>query len=414
MTLDIKATTPEFEVTVDRVATGGSTLGLAPDGRVVFVDGGVPGDVLNVEVTAEHRRRLEAKVLSVVAPSNDRVEPTCAHRRQGCGGCDWQHVAPSAQISLRADIVADCLRRLGGFANASDLVKPAHPVPLALNQYRTTVRAAIVDGRAGMRMAGSHEMVKIPDCETAHPLVRQLLDDGRFGTAQEVTVRVGARTGERLVIVSPDSSSVEVPEGVIVVGVDELDDQVPGSDESTFFHEVVGGHKFRISARSFFQCRPDGAELLAATVKRMVDDCEPTPGGVFLDAYSGVGLFGALAAGDRPVVAVESSKWSVADARINLGSDAKVIKASLERWRPEPATVVVADPARAGLGKQAASRLVATGCEVLVLVSCDPASLARDAKILDGHGYELVEVALVDMFGQTSHIEAVSRFQPRR
>jgi 23S rRNA (uracil1939-C5)-methyltransferase len=153
---------------------------------------------------------------------------------------------------------------------------------------------------------------------------------------------------------------------------------------------------------------------LAATVKRMVDECEPTPGGVFLDAYSGVGLFGALVAGDRPVVAVESSKWSVADARVNLGPGAKVIKASLERWRPEAATVVVADPARAGLGKQAAGRLAATGCQALVLVSCDPASLARDAKILDGHGYELVEVALVDIFGQTSHIEAVSRFQPRR
>jgi 23S rRNA (uracil1939-C5)-methyltransferase len=139
-----------------------------------------------------------------------------------------------------------------------------------------------------------------------------------------------------------------------------------------------------------------------------------TRAGAVLDAYAGVGLFGLLAAPtDARVIAVESSASSCADARVNLGSrpgGAKVVRSTIERWRPVRVDAVVADPARSGLGQGAVGVLARCKARVVVLVSCDPASLARDAVLLRGVGYELERSLVVDLFPQTHHIEVVSRF----
>jgi 23S rRNA (uracil1939-C5)-methyltransferase len=248
--------------------------------------------------------------------------------------------------------------------------------------------------------------VTVDDCLIAHPLVAEILIDGRFGPAAEVTVRVGERTGDRLVVVAPTAQGVRVPDDVTVVGVDELD-----AGSGAHFHEEVDGRRFRIGARSFFQCRPDGAEALAALVGRAVDGVD----GPLLDAYCGVGLFGVLLGDGRPVIGVESSRSSVADAVVNLerpggAPSAVVVRSRVERWRPSPAAVVVADPARAGLRRGGADAITATGAAVIALVSCDPASLGRDARLLADRGYRLDRVVTADLFGQTSHVEVVSRF----
>ena len=238
----------------------------------------------------------------------------------------------------------------------------------------------------------------------AHPLAEELLVDGRFGASEEVTIRVGARTGQRLVLVSPtvDRQSLQVPDDVIVVGADDAASGMPAA-----YNERIEETTLRISALSFFQCRPDGAEVLVDLVRSALAGID----GPLVDAYGGVGLFGALVGEDRPVTGIESSASSVADARVNYRPEASVVKARVEQWRPEAAAAVVADPARSGLGSEAASRLAATGAEVFILVSCDPASLARDAGLLGGHGYDLERVTTVDLFGQTSHVETVSVFR---
>lgn len=238
-------------------------------------------------------------------------------------------------------------------------------------------------------------------CLVAHPLVEELLIDGRFGEATEVTVRVGARTGERLVIASPTATGVRVPDDVVLVGHNELE-----QGRVVHYHEEISGVRLRISASSFFQCRPDGAEVLVGLAAAALDRFD----GPLLDAFCGVGLFGALLGEARSLTGVESARSSCEDARVNFGPGAEVIKTRMERWRSKPMGAVVADPARAGLGRDVVARLASTGAAVIVLISCDPASLARDAGLLGGHGYALDQVTTVDLFAQTSHVETVSRF----
>jgi tRNA/tmRNA/rRNA uracil-C5-methylase (TrmA/RlmC/RlmD family) len=161
------------------------------DGRVVFVGGALPGERVLVEIDEQKKRWARGHAVEVLDPSPDRVAPPCPHVVDGCGGCTWQHVAHEAQHDLKATIVRDALTRLGGIESPAVLVGP----PLSPFGFRTTVRAAVEHGRAGLRRGHSHDIVTLDACLVAHPLIEELLVDGRFPGAHEVTVRCGARTG---------------------------------------------------------------------------------------------------------------------------------------------------------------------------------------------------------------------------
>ena len=164
---------------------------------------------------------------------------------------------------------------------------------------------------------------------------------------------------------------------------------------------------------SFFQSGPQAAELLVDTVRKAAP--ELSAAAVVVDAYAGIGLFAALAVPvDAHVIAIETSKSAVADARSNLaGRDVDIVRGEVGGWHvpaDRAVDVVIADPARSGLGGPGVTALERTGAGVLVLVSCDPASLGRDAKLLGRVGYRLEWSEVVDTFPQTTHVEAVSRF----
>jgi 23S rRNA (uracil1939-C5)-methyltransferase len=386
---------------VSRVAAGGDGIGNAEDGRVVFIPGALPGDTLEVELTTVKKRFANARLLQVIEPAPGRRQAPCKHVADGCGGCDWQHADATTQTKLRVDIVADALRRIGRLDQ--DLVdRVAHAGPtLPEAGYRTIVRAIVQDGRAGFRKASSHDGVIVDSCMVTHPLAEEILVQGRFPGATEVTIRVGVNTGERLVIVEPTTHQVTVPDGVTVVGADEL-----AAGREVYFHEEVAGHRFRISAQSFFQCRPDGAEILTSLATEALRGVD----GPLLDAYCGVGLFGSICSQGRPVTGVELNAFAVADAHVNLPEGSQVFVSAFGDWEATPFQAVIADPARAGLGAADANVLARTGAQVIVLVSCDPASLGRDAGLLTGLGYRLERTDVVDLFGQTSHVECVSKF----
>lgn len=394
------------ELTTTGVAVGGDAVARDATGRVVFVTGALPGERVVATVTDERAHFARAQVHAVVEPAEGRVAPPCPEVGRGCGGCGWQHIAPVLQRELKAGIVEDALRRLGGIA---DVCVAPGDAP-AEGGTRTTVRLAVGDGGVvGYRAARSHDVVDVRSCLVVHPLLVPLVTGARFGSAREVTVRCGAATGERLALVSPGVDVVDLPPGAadtVVVGADEL-----ATGRRAWIHEEVAGRRWRVSARSFFQARPEGAAALVATVDELVGP-PATPGERLLDAYGGVGLFaGSLGAGRR-VTVVERSASSVADARVNLTDlDAKVLRLDVERWRPAPMDVVVADPARSGLGTRGVRALTATGARRLVLVSCDPASLGRDAGLLGATGYRWVETRLVELFPHTPHVEAVSSFE---
>lgn len=388
----------------ERVVAGGDALARDGSGLVVFVAGALPGERVLVRRTAVRADYARAEVLEVLEPAPGRVEPPCPQVARGCGGCGWQHVEPAAQRALKAAIVADALRRLARVA----MPPVDETVALPTEGYRTTLRMGVTpDGRPAFRRAGSHELVGVPTCLVAHPLLAPLVAEGRFPGAAEVTLRCGAATGERLVWAAPTAAGVTLPAlaATVVAGPD----RPPGATAA--YHEVVAGHRFRVSAGSFFQPSQVGAEALVALVTGQAADLEP---GRAVDLYAGVGLFAAALAGRGwSVTAVEASPSAAADARHNLaGLPARVVRADARRWRPHRARLVVADPPRAGLGPGGVTTVAAARPERVVLVSCDPASLGRDAALLARAGYRLERAVPVDLFPHTPHVEVVSTFVP--
>jgi 23S rRNA (uracil1939-C5)-methyltransferase len=409
------------------VAVGGDAIGRTEDGKVVFVDGGLPDEVLDVAFDDDRKDFAKGHVAAVIEASPARVEPTCRHVGSGCGGCGWQHVASEAQPTLKIAMVVDSLRRIGHIQDAAERVIAAPS--LKVRGHRNSIRAAVVDGVAGFRAAGSSRVVPVDSCEVAHPIVEQILTAGRFGKAKEVSIRFGTASKQALVIVDPSARGVVLPKvdaDVVVVGTDELarfnkarsksGDDSPESE--AFFEETVAGVNFSISADSFFQTRTDGAEMLVELVSSALGD----ESDLLLDLYGGVGLFAAtIGARFQTVVSVESNESASNDAILNLAShsDGYLVCEDVEKWRPaqemfdQRRVAVVADPSRKGLGRNAVGTIARTGAVVVVLVSCDAGSLGRDARLFVEAGYELTGSIVVDLFPHTPHVEVVSRFALR-
>jgi 23S rRNA (uracil1939-C5)-methyltransferase len=252
------------------------------------------------------------------------------------------------------------------------------------------------DGSVGLRTAQSHRVIRLHTCMVAHPALADLLPSLHVRRADELTIRVGAASGERTALASSTAAVLRGLPADVGVGPDR------------FVHERVGDSMLRVSASSFFQSGPQAAELLSAVVR---EECgELAPGARVLDAYGGIGLFSATLGLERPVV-VESSPSACADAVVNLaGRDAVVECTPMEDWSPTPMDVAIADPSRAGLGRVGVDRVAATAAQRIVLVSCDPVSLARDARLLAEHGYVHVRSRVLDLFPNTAHVEVITRF----
>ena len=379
------------EIPVTAMATDGRGVGRSDDGKVVFVSGALPGETVRAVVTEEKASWRSALAVEVLEESPDRLAPPCPRLAEGCGGCQWQHVALPAQQRMKETLIADSLTRLGRV----DPPGPVATVELPAWQFRTSFRAGVTGGRAALRHSRSHELVPIEGCLIAHPAAGELLAGRRYDGAEQVTVRVGA-TGERLAATTPRVAAT-----------------VPGGVRRDRYHELVAGQRWRVSAGSFFQSRSDGAEALARLVAEAADGLG-RPGRA-VDLYSGVGLFaGVLAGRGWTVQAVEGARSSAADARANLGPlGVKVEHRDVNRWEPAAADLVVADPSRSGLGRGGVRAVSGTGAARVVLISCDVASLGRDGGLLAEAGYRPASVTAVDMFPHSFHIEAVTVFDRR-
>jgi 23S rRNA (uracil1939-C5)-methyltransferase len=371
------------------MVAGGLALAREIDGRIVLVEGALPGETVQVQLESDQADHARARVTEVLDPSPARVAPPCEYARAGCGGCGWQHIDPAAQRDYKRDIIIDALRRIARVEHP-----PLRPtVELPATGYRTTVRVLVTaDGRPAFRRAHSHDPIEIDTCLVAHPLIDEVLQTARFPGAGEATVRAGARTGERCAFTDVGVTA-ELPRDV-------------DYGLKARVHEEILGTRLRVSARSFFQARPDGADALAQLVRDAVG-----PDRVVADLYAGVGLFGATIESPKYIIAVERDRFAVADARHNLNDrNGRVFELAVEKWKPQAVDVVVADPSRAGLGKPGAKTALACKADRIVLVSCDAAALARDTALLEARGYELRSVTPVDLFPHTPHVECVSVF----
>ncbi|NOZ27603.1 MAG: 23S rRNA (uracil(1939)-C(5))-methyltransferase RlmD [Chloroflexi bacterium] len=406
------------------IAHGGEALG-RHEGKVIFVPYTLPGERVQARVVEEHKRWARAELVEVLAASEDRVEPPCPHFGPGmCGGCQWQHIRYERQLALKREIVIDQLRRLGHLSDPP--VRPALAVGEPFG-YRNHVQFAIDrDGQLGFRRAGSREIIPVDRCLLLHPLLDELhaalqLGDeeepaaGLAGWLRRITLRVGVTTGQALVMF--ETRGDELPELEVDLSVScaflTRDGRVQPLIGPPYITEEVAGREYRISADSFFQVNTAGAQALVDLVQGYL---EPEPGDTLLDAYCGVGLFGLAMKGrvDRLIGIEESPSacedfawnardWDPEQVELHEGPVEEVLTVLAE-----PIDLVVVDPPRSGVGKQALAELARLAPRRIVYVSCDPATLARDVAYLQEGGYRLMEVQPVDMFPQTFHIESVS------
>jgi 23S rRNA (uracil1939-C5)-methyltransferase len=314
-------------------------------------------------------------------------------------------------LRFKEQILGDQLERIGGISKPP--VKPslgAHDPWFYRNHVQFHLNE---EGRLGFLTFRGWEVVPIEVCYIMHPLIEEVFRalDLAFPQLKRVSIKVGTRTGQKLLI-------LEMEEDVIpVVEVDEPLSCVEFLSDGTLLTlvgdshiiEEVGGRCFRISAASFFQVNTEQLERLIEVERGYL---APEGHEVLLDAYCGVGTFGLSLAGEvGQVIGVEESDSALADARFNAqeGENVEFIGGRVEDILPDLVKVDVAilDPPRQGCGREAISHLVRLAPAKIIYVSCDPATLARDIKRLKG-GYHLVEAQLVDMFPQTYHIEAVA------
>ncbi len=404
----------QFELELTGIAHGGEAFGFH-EGKIHFVAFAIPGEKVLVEVVEEKKKWARARLLEVLSPSPDRVDPPCPYfGPDRCGGCQWQHIRYKRQLSLKREVVEDQLRRLGGVDRPP--VKPTIAVGSPWG-YRNNVRFAVTpDGKTGFRRHGSRHVVPVESCAILHPRLAELYDlmEISWPGLTSLTLRIGVNTGDAMAILGTESK--EWPEIEVDVPVSIVMETGKGYYPVVglpYIKEEVAGIRYRVSAGSFFQVNTAGAERMVSLVRELL---EPKPGQRLLDAYSGVGLFGlALAHDAGEVIGIEENPYAVEDmaqtaaayGMDNITLHEGPVESVLEAL-DDHVDLMVVDPPRSGLGEGVVSRVRRLSPNRLAYVSCDPATLARDTRALRAAGYRLEVVQPLDMFPQTYHVESVA------
>jgi tRNA/tmRNA/rRNA uracil-C5-methylase (TrmA/RlmC/RlmD family) len=389
----IPATGPELELTVGAVGHGGFCVA-RHEGRVVFVRHALPGERVRAVVTEDRGGSYcRADAVQVLDPAPGRVPAPCpAAGPGGCGGCDFQHVAPPEQRRLKAEVVAGQLRRIAGL----DVEVPVVELPGGPLGWRTRVRLAVDPaGRAGFRIHRSHTVLPVPACPLAVPGALEPVLSRRWRPRSELDVAID------------DAGRLQVTER----RPGRPPRQVRGTGRVV---QQAAGRRWELTAGSFWQVHPAAADALATLV---ADWAAAPEGGTAWDLYGGVGLFASvLAAQVGPagsVTVVESSRRATADGAAALADLPQVgfvtgrVERALDRLPGRP-DVVVLDPPRQGAGREVAAAVAGRGPARIVHVACDPAALARDVAAYVGCGYRLVLLRALDTFPMTRHVECVA------
>jgi len=391
-------------------------MGRLPDGRAVFVPFVLPGERARVRVVEEKRGFARAELLQVVRTSPQRINPRCAHFGI-CGGCHYQHLAYTEQLRIKEDIVREQLKRIGGIDEPP--VLPIRPSQHEWN-YRNAVQFHLSpNARLGYQKAGSHSVVEITECHLPEPALNEVWPRLDF-EAQSGLDRLELRLGDYGDLLlgldglepNPPEFGVDFPISAVYRG--PAGQMVLSGVDYTLI--TVLGFPFQVSSGSFFQVNTAQAE---AMVGYLLGLAEIDRSSTVLDVFCGVGLFSAfLAQKAGKVVGIEVAPSACEDFSANLDQfdNVELYEGRAEEILPYLALkpdLIVVDPPRAGIERAALDALVEMGSPTLIYISCDPSTLARDAKRLINAGYHLIDVAPFDLFPQTFHVECIARFEKR-
>ena len=399
-----------LDVRIERILPGGVGLAYA-EGQTVFVSLAAPGDLARVRVDSTRGRAAFASIVEVLEPSPARVEPPCPYFGR-CGGCDFQQLSYEAQLAAKAEIIRDCLRRVARAEPPAEIEVVPSP---EVWRYRSRARWQHdpVRRHLGYYERGSHRVCDVADCPVAAPPVAERL------------ARLRAMMSEGTLPQAPEFEAVAGDEGVA------LEPAVEPADEREQVRHI-GGETLRFDAGCFFQINHTLLSPLVAEGLRGTDGLRAGEegsavessgaggaGGTALDLYSGVGLFALpLARRFRSVVAVEGHPAAAAYARRNLSdaslSNARVETSAVGEWLARHAEelggadFILLDPPRAGAEPEAVRGIISLKPAHISYVSCDPATLARDLRLLLDADYYIHSLRAFDLFPQTHHVETVA------
>ena len=438
------------QLEVSALSSDGAGIARGKNG-VGFVRGALPGEQVAAQIVSRHKDFSVARTLSVGRAAAGRVEPRCPHYER-CGGCQLQHADYPLQLTLKAGLVRDAMTRIGGFPAEllEGLECVASPQPWG---YRNKAAFPVqsLDGRAvtGFYRAGTHRLEFIRRCPVnAAPLdalYQSVLNglassplDGydertHTGKLRHIVMRAGLNTGETLLsFVLNGRLSARGIKTLVALGAKGRPTTLTLNHNSRPGNVILGSRtealfgSGRISERlaswtlsfdttSFFQVNTAQAEQLFAHASAQVDG-----DGRILELYSGVGSLTCFLARRGQVTSVEEWRSAVQMAERNMGANGLDVRTLCGRAEDvieelhAPCGTVVMDPPRDGCARGVLEAIHRLSVPKVVYVSCNPATLARDCKILAGYGYRLASLRAFDMFPQTAHVETVAVLELRR
>lgn len=446
----------EYVVNIKKMIFGGSSFARV-DNFPVFIQDGCPNDVVKIKISKLNKSYAEAEIVKLIQKSEKRVVPVCP-LHNACGSCNWQYIDYKEQLEQKRNIIKETLSRI---ANYKGEVEATIPSP-KINEYRCKVQTPVGQTKVSKRILcgyykkNSHELINIKYCPMQPEIINRINEFIR-DKAQELNIvaydekkhkgllrhiihRLSSDNTQILTIFvlnsrNIDKKVVELAKLVKkefhqIVGVcanfnlqktnvilGEITKSIIGND---YYIENLSGISYRVSANSFFQVNPLCAENIFNKVKELISSKLQFPS--ILDAYAGVSSFGIwLSSIASNVVCIEEVKSASGDAvynsKINNIKNIEIINGDaakeFEKLKKNGIKfdVSVTDPPRKGCSDESINNLVALTDKLIVYVSCNVATLARDMKILNEKGFKTVFVQGVDMFPNTYHVETIALFE---
>jgi len=446
------------EIFIDSLNSQGQGVG-RDNGKVVFVAGAVPGDNVLIKIIFESKKYSVGKIVKVILPSESRINPPCELANR-CGGCSLQFLNYEKQLEVKNDTVMEAFVRVGGFErddiiNATEKIVPAKQIFYYRNKVQIPVAGDFIKPQIGFYESDSHKVVDGDICIVQHPaadIVRREVRDYIIknkidpfdektgqGILKHIVIRVGFKTNQVMVILVAKEFRGKIFDGLIsnieggllkksfvlesfYINVNNKLTNVVLGDEYVLLKgtekikEVLCGTSYLISPGAFFQVNTLQAERL---FEKVLEFIEPEEDDIVFDLYCGTGSISLLLAKMcKKVYGIEIFKEAIDDARENMKingiTNVEFFAGKSEEVYPQlsndgvKAKTVVMDPPRKGVQKELLEVLLENLPEKIVYVSCNPATLARDCKILCESGeYMISKIVPVDMFPWTAHVETV-------
>jgi len=423
-----------MQVVIEKLVFGGDGFAKI-DGKPIFVSKAVPGDELEVEVTEEKKNYYRARISKIIKPSPDRIQPACPYF-ENCGGCDHQNISYQNQLKYKDEIFQEVLDRAGVRTKLEKIIPSSnHPF-----FYRNSIRFFfILDKNKNIsfaRHSNQDDFLIVDSCmlqsETANKILvtlksfinKNVLYKSSFW---QLKIREGKRTGDVMIEIITTDKELPGQEGILktlktIKGVRSIYHTIaPGKSllnlkrrlifGSPIIYEKIGGFAFQISPESFFQTNSEGVKTLYDKIKEFAN---VKFGDKVVDLFCGTGTIGIyLSTLAKQVTGIEIEPVAVRDAidnaRINKVQNCKFICCDVSNLAIGQFSncIWILDPPRAGLSKKIISDISHSNFDVLIYVSCDPSTFARDLKRFESRGVVTEKIQPIDMFPQSHHIESI-------